>query len=105
MRGVHVTVTTADITGEPIENVAVVGEELDRWLRDVEGFEGFVVLAREGRAFGLAFWESKEVAERHEVARAELRERLLRIANVRVEDVVDYDVVYTRLGPNLGASA
>jgi hypothetical protein len=45
------------------------------------------------------------VAERHEVARAELRERLLRIANVRVEDVVDYDVVYTRLGPNLGASA
>jgi len=102
---VHVTVTTADITGEPIENVAVVGEELDRWLRDVEGFEGFVVLAREGRALGLAFWESKEVAERHEVARAELRERLLRIANVRVEDVVDYDVVYTRLGPNLGASA
>ena len=101
----HVTVTTADITGEPIENVAVVGEELDRWLRDVEGFEGFVVLAREGRALGLAFWESKEVAERHEVARAELRERLLRIANVRVEDVVDYDVVYTRLGPNLGASA
>ena len=74
---------------------------MERWLRDIEGFEGFVMLAREGRALGLAFWESKEVAERHNVARTRFRERMLSIAGVRIEDVVDYELVFARLGPGL----
>ena len=77
---VHVTVTTADITGEPIENAAVVGEEMERWLRDTDGFEGFLLLATEGKAIGLAFWASREVAERHNHARSQFRERMLSIA-------------------------
>ena len=101
MHRVYVTVTSADITGEPIENAAVVAEELERWLRDTDGFEGFVMLAREGHAVGLAFWESKEVAERHNLARTEFRERMLSIAGVRIEDVVDYELVFARLGPGL----
>ena len=102
---VHVTVTTADITGEPIENAAVVGEEMDRWLRDTDGFEGFLLLATEGKAVGLAFWASREVAERHSHARSQFRERMLSIASAQIEEVVDYDVAFARFGPGLLSAA
>jgi hypothetical protein len=102
---VYVTVTTADTSGEPIENASVVGEEMDRWLRDTEGFEGFILLAAEGKAVGLAFWASREVAERHNHARSQFRERMLWIAGVRIEEVVDYEVAFARFGPGLMAAA
>lgn len=94
-----VTVTTADIAGEPLEHAPIVAEEMDGWLQETPGFEGFIMLAGGGEAVGLAFWESRETAERHRVARAQFRERMLSIANVRIEQVVDYDVVFARLGP------
>ena len=100
-----VTVTTADTTGEPIENASVVGEEMDRWLRDADGFEGFLLLATEGKAVGLAFWASREVAERHSHARTQFRERMLSIAGVQIEEVVDYEVAFARFGPGLIAAA
>jgi hypothetical protein len=102
---VYVTVTTADTTGEPIENAPVVAEEMERWLRDTDGFEGFLLLAREGKAVGLVFWTSREVAERHSFARTQFRERMLLIANVQIEEVVDYDVAFARFGPGLIAAA
>ena len=100
----HVTVTTADTSGEPIENAPIVAEEMERWLREADGFEGFLMLAHEGKAVGLAFWADREVAERHGLARAQFRERMLSIAGVRIEDVVDYDVVFARLGPGFAAA-
>ena len=99
-----VTITSADTTGEPIENAQVVAEEMERWLRDTEGFEGFILLAREGRALGLAFWESREAAERHNLARSQFRERMLSIAGVQIEEVVDYDVAFARLGQGFADS-
>ena len=101
----YVTVTTADTTGEPIENAPVVAEEMERWLRDTDGFEGFLLLAREGKAVGLAFWTSKEVAQRHDAARTQFRERMLAIAGVQIEEVVDYEVAFARLGPRFAAAA
>jgi hypothetical protein len=102
---VYVTVTTADTTGEPMENAPVVAEEMDRWLRETEGFEGFLLLAGERKAVGLAFWTSREVAERHNLARAQFRERMLSIANVQIEEVVDYEVAFARFGPGFTAAA
>jgi hypothetical protein len=96
---VYVTVTTVDTAGEPIENAPIVAEEMERWLRETDGFEGFLSLAGEGKAIGLAFWASREVAERHRFARTQFRERILSIAGVRIEEVVDYEVVFARLGP------
>ena len=100
----HVTVTTADITGETIGDATVVGEEMERWLRDADGFEGFLLLAGETKAVGLAFWASREVAERHNHARTQFRERMLSIAGAEIEDVVDYEVAFARLGPGLIAA-
>lgn len=100
----YVTLTTADTTGEPIENAAIVAEELERWLSDADGFEGFMMLAGEQRAIGLSFWESREAAERHNVARSQFRERILSVAGVRIQSIDDYDVAFARLGPGLVAA-
>jgi len=100
-----VTLTTADTTGASIEDASVVGEEMARWLRDTDGFEGFLLLAGEQKAVGLAFWASREVAEHHNHARAQFRERMLSIAGVQIEDVADYEVAFAHLGPGLRAAA
>ena len=99
------TLTTADTTGEPIENAPVVAEEMERWLRETEGFEGFLLLAGENRAVGLSFWTDRAIAERHGQARAQFRERMLSIAGVSIEEIADYEVVFARLGPALLAAA
>ena len=101
----HVTVTTTDITGETVGDAAVVGEEMNRWLRDAEGFEGFLLLEGEEKAIGLAFWASREVAERNRHARTQFRERILSIAGAQIERVDDYDLAFARLGPGLIAAA
>ena len=100
----YVTVTTTDITGETIGDATVVGEEMERWLRDAEGFEGFLLLASDTKAVGLAFWASREVAERNNHARTQFRERILSIAGAQIEDVVDYEVAFARIGPGLVAA-
>jgi heme-degrading monooxygenase HmoA len=98
---VFVSLTTADTSGQPSENAKAVAQEMERWLRETEGYEGFMLLAGDERALGLVFWESREVAERHAEARKQFRERMLGIAGVTIEDVVGYEVVYASLGPRL----
>ena len=97
----HVTVTSARTSDQPLENATMVAEEMVRWLRDIEGFEGFLMLSQEGRTLGLSFWDSREVAERHRVARAEFRERMLSVADVEVEESSDFEVTFADLGPRL----
>jgi hypothetical protein len=96
---VFVTVTTTDSAGQPMELAPIVGEEMERWLRETEGFEGFMLLVGEAKVLGLSFWESRETAEHHSFARSQFRERILSIAGVRIEGVDDYEVVFARLGP------
>lgn len=93
----HVTVTTTDNTDDSVENAVAVAEEMDRWLRGLEGFEGLLLLVREERALGLAFWKSRELAERQSVVRSQFRERMLTIAGVEIEDVSDYELVFSSL--------
>ena len=90
----HVTLTRVSTSDQPIENATIVAEEMVRWLRDIEGFEGFLMLSREGTSLGLTFWQTREVAERHGVVRKEFRELMLSVAGVQVEDVTDYEVTY-----------
>jgi hypothetical protein len=82
---VYVSFTRVNTTDQPIENAAIVAEEMVRWLRDVDGFDGFLMLTGEGTAVGLTFWESREVAERHRVARMQFLERMTSIAGVQIE--------------------
>ena len=97
----YVTVTSAKTSDQPLENATIVAEEMVRWLRGIEGFEGFLMLSQEGRTLGLSFWDSREAAERHRVARAQFRERMLSIADVEVEESSDFVVTFADLGPRL----
>ncbi len=71
---------------EPIEVATMVGEEMYRWLRDIDGFEGLLVLTNleAGTTNVVALWESREVAERHRVAREQLRDRVTATVDVEV---------------------
>ena len=100
----HCTITTTTTAGEPIEAARIVGDEMTGWLRDLEGFEGFLLLVQEEKALGLAFWASREIAERYAATRAEFRERMLSIAGAEIRSVEEYEVAFARLGPGLIAA-
>ncbi len=98
--GVHVTVTTTRGSPlQPIEIATIAGEEMMPWLRDIEGFEGLLMLSNEeeGVTLVLSFWESRELAERHRAARTQFRERMTSAVDVQVEGVAEYEVSFARL--------
>ena len=94
----HVTLTRASTSDAPMEFATMVGVELTRWLRDIEGFEGFVMLSRPGESIGLSFWVSEEVAEEHRASRRRFVERLTGVAGVEIEEIVDYTLSFASLG-------
>lgn len=94
----HVSLTHVSTGDQPIANATVVAEEMLRWLRDVEGFEGMLMLSRPGSTLGVTFWRSRELADRHRRARMEFLERMTSVANVEVEEVLDYEVTFASLG-------
>ena len=79
------------------EEGVMVGETMVTWLRDVEGFEGFLLLTDEetGGVQVIALWESREIAEHHRAARARLRERISETAGVELGETVGFDVPYS----------
>ena len=96
-------VSTAD---QPIELAAIVAQEMTGWLRDIDGFEGFVMLSREGTTVGMTFWESREAADRHRVARTQFIERMSSVVGVEIEEMVEYQVMFAELGPlSVGSTA
>ncbi len=96
---VHLTrVKNAD---PAVESAAIVAEEMVRWLRDIEGFDGFLMLAGEGTTVGLSFWESREVAARHRVARMQFIERMTSIAGVEIEQMEEFELAFAELSARL----
>jgi heme-degrading monooxygenase HmoA len=92
--------TTRGSPDEPMEVATIAGEEMLPWLREIEGFEGLVMLSNEasGTTLVLVFWESEAVAERHRTSRLAFRDRVTAAANVEVEDTVGYEVAFAHLG-------
>jgi hypothetical protein len=98
---VYVSLARVKTSDQPIENATIVAEEMLRWLREIEGFEGLLMLSREGTTLGLTFWESREVAERHSVVRMQFLDRMTSVAGVQVEEMDDFEVTFADLGPRL----
>ena len=97
----HVTVTTTrGSPDEPIEVATIAGEEMLPWLSDIEGFEGLVMLsnADDGTTLVISFWASREVADRHRVARAQFRDRITSTVGVEVVEVADYELTFADVG-------
>ena len=101
-----VSCTRVKTSDQPIGNATIVGEEMERWLREIDGFEGFLILSREGSSLGLTFWQSRDVAERHRTARMQFVERMTSIAGLEVEEIVEYELTFAQLSPLVtGATA
>ena len=94
----HVTMVRVSTGDQDISTATIVGEEMLRWLRDLEGFVGLTMLSREGTTLSVTFWESGEVAERHRAVRTEFRDRISAIAGVEIQDVEEFEVTFAHLG-------
>jgi len=93
----HVSVTRVNTGDLPIETATVVAEEMVKWFRQTEGFEGLLFLSREGTTLALTFWESREVAEHQRATRMQFRDRMTAAAGVEVEETADYTVTFAEL--------
>jgi hypothetical protein len=96
-----VSLTRVKTFDQPIENATIVGEEMLRWLSDIDGFNGLLLFSKEGSTVGLTFWESRDVAEQHRVPRREFLERMMSVAAVEIEEVSEYEVTFAHLAPLL----
>ena len=97
----YVNLTRVSTSDQPIENATIVAEEMLKWHRDIDGFEGLLMLSREGTSLGLTFWESSEAAQRHRVVRMQFLDRMTSIADVQIEEILDFQVTFAHLGPRL----
>jgi len=101
---VYVSVTrTKGSPDQPRDLATIAGEEMLPWLSQIEGFEGLLMLTDDAgvTTLTLAFWRDRDVARRHEVARAEFRERVTTAVNVTIEDTGGYEVSFAHLGQRL----
>jgi hypothetical protein len=96
---VYVSLTRVSTSDQPIENATLVAQEMHRWLREIDGFEGMLMLSTPGTTLGLTFWQSRDVAEHHRMARMQFLDRMTSVADVRIEEIVDYQVMFAHLGP------
>ena len=97
----YVSFTRVNTKDQPIENAVIVAEEMLRWLREIDGFDGLLIVSREGTTLGLTFWESREIAQRHRVARMQFLDRMTSVAGVEVEETSEFEVALAELGPRL----
>jgi hypothetical protein len=84
-------VSTGDL---PTETATVVAQEMMRWFRESEGFQGLMFLSEEGTTLAISFWESSEIAERNRQARLQFRDRISAAVGVTVEETIGYDVAF-----------
>jgi hypothetical protein len=92
--------TTTKGTAEDMVAVATMaGETMVEWLRDIEGFEGLLMLSNDetGTTHVISFWESREVAERSRAARLKLRDRITSTVSVEVQETEAYEVAFADL--------
>ena len=96
----HASMTTTKGTAADMAAIATMaGETMVEWLRDIEGFQGLLMLSNDdtGTTHVISFWESKEIAERSRVARLKLRDRITSTVSVEVQETEPYEVSFADL--------
>lgn len=93
----HATIVRVGTGDQDISTATIVGEEMLRWLRDLDGFVGSMMLSRTGTTLSVTFWDNAEVAERHRVARTEFRDRIIAVAGVEIEEVEEFEVTFANV--------
>jgi hypothetical protein len=95
---VHVTLTRVDSSDQPADNATIVAEEMHGWLRDIEGYEGMLMLSNDEETIGITFWRSQEDAERNSTLRLEFLERMISVVGVEMQERIDLELRFAQLG-------
>jgi hypothetical protein len=101
---VYVSVTrTKGTPDQPLEIATIAGEEMLPWLREIDGFDGLLMItdAEAATTLAIVFWADRAVAEQHRAARMEFRDSVTAAVNVSVEETSGYEVAFVHLGPRL----
>ena len=93
----HATIVRADTGDQDIATATIVGEEMFRWYRELDGFAGMMMLSRSGTTIALSLWENAEVAERHSGVRKEFRERISGVAGVELQEAEEFEVTFAHV--------
>ena len=74
----------------------VVGETMEPWMQQFEGYEGLMILTDQasGLARMITFWESQEAADKSRPGRLKMRDQLSGTVGVRVEGTEPYTVSF-----------
>ena len=102
----YVSVTrTRGPVGQPLDVATITGEEMLPWLRQIDGFEGLLMLSNEEESttLVLSFWEGRDAADRHRQARMEFRDRITATVDVEVQETLGYELAFAHVGPRLAA--
>ena len=78
------------------ETARFVGETMEPWMRDFEGYEGLLILTDQasGTARMITFWESQRAAEQSRHGRLTMRDRLSETIGVQVEGTEPFEVAF-----------
>ena len=95
--------TTSGSVADMAAVATMAGETMVMWLREIEGFEGFLMLTDEATstAHVISFWRDREAAERHREARTRLRDRIAASVDVEIEETVYAEVPFAHLSAEL----
>jgi hypothetical protein len=91
---VYVSLTQVKTGDLPNDTATVVAQEMMRWFRESEGFEGLMFLSRPGTTLAISFWETREIAERNIRSRMQFRDIISAAAGVEVESTTDYELMF-----------
>jgi hypothetical protein len=92
----YASMVTVNGAMEDFDNIATMaGESLLPWIRQFEGYKGFIVLAdsESGAAHFMTLWDSKEALDRSAHSRAQVREQLAKTAGAEIERAGAYRVL------------
>ena len=93
----HATIVRVGTGDQDISTATIVGEEMLRWLRDLDGFAGSMMLSRTGTTLSVTLWESAEVAEQHRSVREVFRDRITAVAGVELQEVEEFEVTFAHV--------
>jgi hypothetical protein len=94
--GFHASMVTVSGPPEDFDKIAAMaGESILPWIRQFDGYKGFVVLAdrESGTAYFMTFWESREALERSAHSRAQVRDQLAKTAGAEIAAAGSYSVL------------
>lgn len=96
----YASLTTTKGSVDNLADVAVMaGETMVMWLREIDGFEGLLMLSDEasGTTHVISLWRDRAVADRHLEARLRLRDRITATVDVEVAETAHYDVPFAQV--------